>query len=223
VTIGQAPGTQQTGLVSIKADGTDVHEVLKSLFGQAKKNYVLEPGIHFALYLSLEGVEFDEALGIVCHLAKLKNELRDGIYYVGPDNGDVKPTGKPIELTPPVKPAKPAKPTQTGPVSKPKVASAGSLTSGALYKKRVNVRFAKTDIRSVFSELGRQGQVTIVVDKSVPNYKLDVVLRHTSLLYAMQRITKAAGLTFGVENGQIKVVGKASATTASGKTASNPS
>src|SRR5579862_1991407 len=72
-------------LVTVAANNTDVRTVLHDLFGQTKQNYVIEPGVRYALYLSLDKVDFDEALAIVCHLAKLKAEKQNGIYYVSED------------------------------------------------------------------------------------------------------------------------------------------
>lgn len=190
--------------VSIKAAGTDIHVVLKDLFSQAKKNYVLEPGIFFSLYLSLDNVDFDEALGIVCHLAKLRFEVRDGIYFVKPDHKESTPakpvptTGVPVAAATDSKPAPAPSAPKAAPVSP-------SLTKESLSRRRVTVRFAKTEIRKVFAELGRQSKLTIAVDASVPAYKLDVVLLRTSLRYALDRITQAAGLTYSLDKGQVLI------------------
>src|SRR4026207_563488 len=73
---------QESGLVTIASKGTDVRNVLFDLFSQSKKSFVLEPNTHFVLYLALSGVQFDEALEIVCHTASLKYEINNDIYYI---------------------------------------------------------------------------------------------------------------------------------------------
>jgi type II secretory pathway component HofQ len=159
--------------VNVKAKGEDVRSVLHELFGQAKKNYVLEPGIRYALYLSLEGVEFEEALQLVCKNASLKYELQNGIYFVDRDSK--------VQSTP-------AKSTQP---AKPK----GKLPETVL-NKLVTTRFDKIDIRALFENISKQTGVTIEIDKSVPAYKLDAYLLKTSLKFALTTICEAARLKY---------------------------
>jgi type II secretory pathway component GspD/PulD (secretin) len=186
-------GTPQTNPVSIKAKGDDVRSVLSDLFGQAKKNFVLAPGVRFVLYLGLDKVEFDEALEIVCQQANLRVEIQNGIYYITTrpakkadapvekkidtgSNTTENSAGAKVELVQPTKPK-------------------GTLPAGVLQKK-VSTKLAKADIRVLFAQLGKQTGLTIEVDPAVPAYKLDAYLINTSLKYALDQITGAAKLQY---------------------------
>lgn len=166
---------QESGLVTIASKGSDVRNVLFDLFSQSKKSFVLEPNIHFVLYLALTGVQFDEALEIVCHTASLKYEVSNDIYYIS--------QGKQSEVKVPAKP-------------KPEISPKplGKLTDKDLFEKKVTTRLPKADLRDVFSEFTKQTGIMIEVDKSVPAYKVDAYLVNTSLKYAIEVITRSAGL-----------------------------
>lgn len=178
----QAPPTSPT--VSVSANGTDVRTVLHDLFTQTKQNYVIEPGIRYALYLSLDKVDFDEALGIICHLAKLKADKQDGIYYVTEDTpppaSQAQPAAKPKTQAPPADPPQP------------------EVTQATLKAKRVTTRLARTDIRKVFATIAKEAGVPIVVDPSVPACKMDAFLEKTSLKYALDQIAGAAKLRYRI-------------------------
>ena len=180
---GTASGSQSTPpsypTVTVSAKGNDVRDVLADLFGQAKKSFVIQPNTHFALYLSLNKVDFDEALLIVCHAAGLKAELNDGIYYISK-----------VAVTPPEPGTKPA-PKTTAP-AKP---TSHPLPTSVL-KKYVTTKLIKASIRSVIGSLSEQTEVPIEVDSKVPNYKLTAFLNHTSLKYALDEITGAAKLKY---------------------------
>src|ERR1044072_860195 len=79
---GQEPPKVQPVIVSITAQSTDVRIVIADLFIQAKKNFVLQPGINFALFLSLDKVTFEDALDIVCKQANLTFIIKNDIYFV---------------------------------------------------------------------------------------------------------------------------------------------
>ncbi len=164
---------KDSGIVTIASKGQDVRNVLFDLFSQSKKSFVLEPNVRFVLYLALTGVQFEEALDIVCSTAKLQYEVNNGIYYVSRIE-------KPEPTTPKVI-------TNPAPVAKPKITDED-------LKKKVTTRLAKADIRAVFSEFSKQTDVQIEVDKAVPAYKVDAFLIGTSLKYAIDVVTKAAGL-----------------------------
>lgn len=166
--------------VSIASKGSDVRTVLGDLFSQAKKNYVIEPFTYFALHLSLSNVDFDEALMIVCKLANLNVDLRNGIYYIS------KAKPKPI-----VEPSTTIVPTQTVVPAKPK----GKLAPSSL-QRIVTTRLSKVDLRVLAAELSKQSGVPVEVDKNVPAYKLDAFLIKTSLKFGLDEITKAAGLEY---------------------------
>lgn len=171
--------------VSISANGSDVRTVLHDLFGQTKQNYVIEPSVRYALYLSLDKVEFDEALAIVCHLAKLKAEKQNGIFYVSADTAPVTPTN--------VKPKDPAPPIQDTPPA---------VTQSTLKAKHVTTRLAKTDIRKVIAAIAKEAGVSITVDSSVPQFKMDAFLEKTTLKYALDQISGAAKLRYRIVEGK---------------------
>jgi hypothetical protein len=154
-------------MVSLMAKATDVRAIIADLFGQAKQNYVLQPGVQAALFLSLDKIEFEQALMIVCTQAKLEYQVKDGIYFITI--------------------AKPAAPTPVVP--------SGTLDKTVLTHK-LTTKMSKTDIRSVFAEFGRQTKVTLQIDRTVPNFKLDAFLTNVSLGSALSRVTDATGLKY---------------------------
>ena len=176
--------------VSVSAKGSDVRTVLCDLFGQAKKSFVVAPDIHFALYLALDKIDFDEALLVVCHTARLKLEIQNGIYYI-----TKMPASKTTTTVDTVDP-KPQKRTVTpvGPLPK------------SVLRHHVTTKLTKADIRGVFAELSKQSEVPIEVDKAVPAYKLTAFLKDTSLKYALDHVTKAANLQYRfTDNGTILI------------------
>ncbi len=180
-----SPGQTQ-GNVTVASKGQDVRPVLFDLFGQANKSFVLEPDIHFVLYLSLKDVPFDEALAIVLKMANLESEKQNGIYFISKakkaapipqPQGTVKPLPKPV----------------------------GKLTAEEM-KKSVSTKLAKTNIREVFLSFTTQTGIVIEVDSSVPEYKIDAYLMDTSIKYALDVITKAAKLTYTLtDNKSIRI------------------
>jgi len=175
------PANPTTALtVSVTAKGTDVKTILGDVFAQAHKNYVIQPETFFALHLTLEKVDFDEALMIISKLANLKIELQNGIYYVSRST-KLKTT---IDA---------ASTTTTQPVTI--VKPTGTLPKTVLAKK-LTTKFSKTDMREIFTEISKQTGVTIEFDKTVPAYKLDAFLINTSLKYALDQITEATGLSY---------------------------
>lgn len=156
-------------LVSISAKGADVRGVIHDLFTQAKQSYVLQPGVQFALFLSLENFEFEQALHIVCRQAGLRFEIDNAVYYVS----RAKPT-----IAPAIPPA-------------PK----GMLDKTVL-ARTLSLKVAKTDIRLVFAEIGKQTGVKLEVDKAVPAFKLDCTLTKATLHVALDKITQATNLKY---------------------------
>jgi hypothetical protein len=195
---GQAPVTKQSaieqdvltteGKVTIASKGADVRGVLFDLFTQSKTNFVLEPNVYFILYLSLAGTEFAETLDIVCNLAGLEYQIDNGIYFVGK-----KKTGGATLVKPE------NKPTPTVPAKK------GKLTESEM-NKRLTTRFTKTSIADVFKSMTEQTGVAILLDADVPIYRMDAYLIDTSLQYAMDVISRSAGLTYTLtDDKQIRV------------------
>lgn len=173
--------TSDTGTVSIQSAGNDIRLVVHNLFTQAKKSYVLDQQPFAALHLSLEKVEFEEALQLVCKLGKLTYEVQNGIYFitkakpVSPKVDASHSARKPLEITP--------------------VDQKGRLDASVLNKK-LTTRLQKTDMRVVFAEFAKQTGVTIEVEKGVPGYKIDAFLIGTTLKYSLDAITEAAGLKY---------------------------
>lgn len=164
--------------VSIAAKGTDVRDVLTDLFKQVKQNVVLRPGIHFVLYLNLQNVPFDEVLGIICDQANLQSNKIDGITYIE---------------TAPNKP-------KASVVKKPMVLDSD------LKSKIVTVKSYKAELKTVLQKLSDQTGIPFVIDPSVPNYKMDIVLLKTSLKYALDQLSSAAHLQFQLGAGEITVI-----------------
>ncbi len=171
--LAQETGSQQTlPTVSVDAKGDDVRSVLHDLFGQAKKNYVLDPGVRFALYLSLNEIEFEEALHLICKNASLTYEIQNGIYFV-----------------------KRAPAPQLKPEPKPEEKPKGKLPETVLAKP-VTTKLEKTDLRALFAELGKQAEVSFEIDPAVPAYKLDAFLTKLSLKSALTQICEATKLEY---------------------------
>ncbi|MBV6458678.1 MAG: hypothetical protein HONBIEJF_01812 [Fimbriimonadaceae bacterium] len=182
----QDVSTSQEGLVTISAKGSDVRVVLHDLFTQSKKSFVLETEDKRSLYLSLAGVEFEEALEIICKTANLSYEVQNGIFFLN-------------RTKPKAQPSKEHKPI----IEKPK-AEAPKFSEADL-SRRVNTKLPKTDLRAVMQEFAKQTGVPITVDATVPAYKLDAFLVNTSLKYAMELISRAARLQYKMEPGGIRI------------------
>lgn len=178
-------------LVSVSSKGNDVRVVLHDMFKQVEKSFVLEPNIRFYLYLSLEKIEFEEALQLICKISSLKVEVQNGIFFIGQAKpstpGNATATASPTTTPKPqaVKGAYETKPTP------PK----GKLPETVL-NKRVTTRLDKVDLRVLLSNLSQQSGVPLEVDASVPAYKLDAYLINTSLKYALDTICGAAKLQY---------------------------
>ncbi len=158
--------------VSIASKGQDVRSVLSDMFGQAKKNFVIEPNTHFALFLSLNNMEFEEALNLVLKTASLKYQLQNGIYFISKDKSPN--AGQNV-------------------VSSERIS--GKLAPTIL-RKLVTIKFHKVNIRTLFADLTTQTGVAIEIDPKVPDYKVDAVLKATTLKLALQKICRPAGLTY---------------------------
>jgi type II secretory pathway component GspD/PulD (secretin) len=193
------PAQAPNNLVSISANGTDVRLALHDLFAQMKMNYVIEPNVKFTLYLSLEKVDFDEAMGIICHLAKIKVDKQNGIYYVSNDVKGTKTLPQPVET--------PAKDVQAPLTSDPKAAPSIPVVGWKeLRTKLVTTKMPKTSIKKVMAELSQQTGIPITIDPLVPDYKLDAFLNQTSLKYALDHIVAATHLHYTiVDRSSVKI------------------
>lgn len=181
------------GIVSIASKGSSVRDVLFDLFDQSKNNFVVEPNTHFILYLSLTGVEFEEALNIVCNVAKLDYTIDNGIYFIGKKKTGLVDMNKVKVSTP-----------DPEPKPKPK---RGKLTTAEMNKK-LTTRFTRTEITNVFASMTKQTGVEILIDKDVPLYQIDAFLIDTSLQYALDVIVRAADLKFTLNDDKQIIVSK---------------
>lgn len=185
-------------LITVSSKGSDVRGVLHDLFTQSNKSYVLEPNTHFALYLNLKDIEFEEALQIVCKLANLDYDIQNGIFYVSK-----------IKAKPEPKQESEAKPQQPVQPAQPK----GTLNVNVL-NKLLTTRFQKTDIRAILADISKQTGVTLEIAPDVPSYKLDAFLINTSLKYALDTICEATKLSYKLTNNMSIRIEKAEPTVA---------
>ncbi len=201
--------------VSISAKGLDVRSVLYDLFRQTGRNFVIDQGVRYVLYLNLNEVEFSEALHVVLKQAELGYETKNDIFYIGnnrpktfklPIEPKTNPApAHPAEKTTPVKPTE-KKPEDHKPAeTKPAVPTQKKLSAQDL-QRRLTTRLSMADIRDVFAEFGKQSKIKIEVDPAVPYYKIDAFLIDTSLKYALDVVTEAAKLKYTLtENGTIRI------------------
>lgn len=208
--------------VTIASRGNDVRAVIHDLFTQSDKNYILDPNIRFTLYLSLKDVEFDEALQIILKTAGLKCDLQNGIYYVvrapRPSTSAPQTDTKPTQSQ--VKTQEGAKSNGHGESQSQKQTPETTKTKGPLkstdLQKRVTTRHSKIDLRLLMEDLTKQTGITIYVNEKVPLYKIDAFLINTSLKYALDQISSAAGLRYKLtEDGAIEIVPNVSVEVAS--------
>lgn len=189
--------------VSISSRGHDIRTVLYDLFTQSNRNFVLDSGVRYVLYLNLKEVKFDEALHIVLKQADLGFELRNGIVYIGrnrPKPWSTAPAPRPT----PVNRAQPAA-TKPGTTPAPAAPVTRSVTARDL-QRRVTTRLTRTDLRLIFAELQKQTGIVIEIDPAVPELKADAFLINTSLKYALDVLTDAARLTYRMtEKGTILI------------------
>ncbi|MBX3118143.1 MAG: hypothetical protein KF784_03695 [Fimbriimonadaceae bacterium] len=182
--------------ISISSKGSDVRGVLHDLFTQSGKNYVLEPNTHFALYLNLKDIEFEEALQIVCKLSNLDYDIQNGIFYVNKVKAKAQPKQEPT----------PQQPVQTA-------APKGTLNVNVL-NKLLTTRFQKTDLRAIIADISKQTGVTLEVSADVPAYKMDAFLINTSLKYALDTICEATKLSYKLTNNLSILIERAEPVTA---------
>lgn len=183
------------GKVTIASRGSDVRPVLFDLFTQSKKNFVLEPNIHFVLYLSLAGVQFAEALEIVCDLTALEYQIDNGIYFIGKKkSGSPQTAGGVAGMT--------SATTQAQTTAKK-----GKLTEAEM-NKRLTTRYTKIAITDVFKSFTEQTGIQIIVEKDVPLFRIDAYLIDTSLKYALDVIMRSTGLKYTLNDDKQIIVSK---------------
>lgn len=200
--------------IQIKSNGDDLRKVIASVFEQSKQQYVLETNIHQYLYMSLDAITFEKAVEILSNVADLKFEKKQGIWYINrrikmfipsmnaQKTASTKGTESKGSETKSTK-TKQSTAAQGFATPEPK-----KTTSTMELNQKLSTRLTKTDIRDVFDEFSKQTKVEIVVDASVPHYKIDAFMFNTSLKFALERVCKAAGLKFTI-SGKIVQVSKA--------------
>jgi hypothetical protein len=195
--VATAPSPDQAK-VSVTSRGSDIRLVLTNIFSQAKKSLILQPTIQYSLYLSLQDTDFSKAVEVICDQAGLKFDIRDGIYHIYRKKAPLSfPTlpkvAAPAAATPSVEEPMNSKPTVTPAISEgPKTGRLSLL----VLKRKVTTKLAKAPIGAVLEELGAQSGIKIELGENVPAYRLDAVLNHTTLRYALEQITRAAKLTY---------------------------
>ena len=167
-------------MVSVDANGTDVRTVLHKIFTQTGKNFVVETGTYYSLYLNLSNVTFDSALETICKTAGLDYEIQDNVYHFSrPKTAKPQLSAAPIKISEPV---------------------AIRTLSAAVLNKKVNTRFSLVDIRKAMQEISAQTGVPIEVAPEVKTLRVNAYLLNTSLRFALNSITQAGGLTYAFTN-----------------------
>jgi type IV pilus assembly protein PilQ len=67
-------------LVSLNCKNSDVRDILRGLGEQAGVNLIVDPSVTGALTMTLTGVSFETALGVVCEVARL-TYVKEGLIY----------------------------------------------------------------------------------------------------------------------------------------------
>ncbi len=106
------------------------------------------------------------------------------------------------EITAPKKVALSLEPLKKDPSGTPRVLPMSILN------KKVTARIQHGDIRKVFGDFARQAKITIEISDDVPKYKIDAYLMNTSLKYALDKITDAAGLEYRFTENYSIAIGK---------------
>ena len=217
--------------VSLVAKGGDIRATFASLFEQAKKPYVLPVDLKATVYLSLQDMDFDSALKVLCKSSGLVAECQEGIYYIHSAKANAENDSNSsaiVNTTPAVKPA--GLPRQTSSTlnrtstEKPNVRKSAISPAGNTFivggptkiiptnslnrtapsrvlpmtvlDAKVSARVQKGDIRKLFGEFAKQANVRIELGPEIPAYRIDAYLLNTSLKYALDKITDAAGLEY---------------------------
>lgn len=170
--------------VSLDARGQDVREVLATLFVQARRPYALDASIKGSLYIKVDGMAYDKALALVLGQSKLSAREQDGVTIVS---------------------AAPAPAPKILPARRPVAAPSGE----EVLARKVTTRLTKAPLATVFASLGKQAGTAIVVDPSVPAYRIDAHFSNLSLRDALHRVCEAAGLEIQSTDGRIRIYRKA--------------
>lgn len=210
--------TPNSAKVTISSRGGDVKFTFAELFEQAHVPFVIQPNVRATVYVALKDESFEKALKILCETSGVVAELVDGVYHVhmptiktvaNPTTTPIETkatVAKPIETKPTETKPVVIKPTATKAVATPPVVAEIRVLPISVLEKKVSARVAKTDIRKLFADFGKQAKIQIEISPEVPGYKIDAYLLNTSLKYALDKITDAAGLEYRfTQNYTIKI------------------
>ena len=176
-----AASSSSTPKYCIESAGRDVRDAIHNLFTQARKNYILDSSVRHQLYMSVYDIDFDAAFSLLLEQAKLHYEIRDGVYYIGPQPVVVAQGGRP----------------------------GSDFDWTAILGRTVTLKDQKITLSNAFSSLGKLAGLQIRVDPTVPNYLVNVSFSNVTLRYALDTLTKAAQLSWErMLDGSIRV-GKA--------------
>lgn len=187
-------GQEAKNPITVDSKGDDIRVVIHTVFKQAGKSFVLKPGVRYELFLSLEKVDFEDALKLILDNADLVYTVEKGVYQIGPKPKATNPPANPATAAPPKDDLPPLEGFE-GYEPKPETKSKGKLPVTVLDKK-VTTRLQRRDIREVFSVFSKQTGIAIDVAKEVPSFKLDVFYLGKTLKQALDEITKATKLKY---------------------------
>lgn len=178
--------TSSAGKVTITSKGRDVRDVLYDLFHQSKKNFVIVGEARANLYLNLEGVDFDQAFGIILRQVGLQSWVDGEITYIGKN----RPAG--------------ASSASENSATRPETAKA--TKPGPDLDKKITVKLTKVTFKELLKEFTNQTGIDFVVAHDVKEFRLDADLTGKSLKYALDLITKQVGLQYyALESGAVLV------------------
>ena len=204
VTVREAPGGLT--LVSITSKGHDVRDVLHDLFTQAGKNYIVKEVPQTRLFISLNGVAFDEALELVADSAGIHYAKQNGIYTITAKRGStITPTNTKPTPSNQAQPKPNAAPTKVNPKPTLEPVISGSQTGKlkeAVLNKLVSGAYVKIDFRKLVGDLGKQAGVKIEIHPDVPKYSLDFTVKQTSLGWSLRKLCQVLKLELKFTNNQ---------------------
>lgn len=170
----------QPTTVTLSSKGTDVRFVLHDLFTQAKQSYVIKSVPRIDLYLSLENLDFEEALELILSISDLHYERQNGIYFISKGR-------RAVESASADKNNSESAPKTTGAPEKVTTEPTGKLPSSVL-NKTIKGSYTKKELSTILEDFSKQTGVKIELDKKVPKYYLDFTINTTSLGWALRKL-----------------------------------
>ncbi len=164
--------------ITIDAKGSDIRDVVHSVFQQAKMDYVMEQYSRGLVYLSVHDVPLERALQALSDAANIQFVLKSGIYMVGP-------RPKESVVTPALAPVKPVV---------------------DYLSKTITINVTKEPIAEVVKSLATQTGANLELDPNCPSYQVSMCLQSKSLKIALNALSNAAPLIYSsMPDGTIKV------------------